>query len=158
MAHTEHHFDCTLTWTGAAAGPVRGYRGYSREYEVRIDGKPPMRSSAAPAFLGDSALHNPEDLLLAALAGCHCLSYLAECARADIPVVAYRDRATGLMRFHEGAMRFVEVTLHPEVRIEPGADLERAVKLHERAHAGCFIANSVNFPVKNEPRVVFAEG
>ena len=158
MAHTEHHFEAALTWRGAARGPTRAYRDYSREYEVRIDGKPTMRGSAAPAFLGDASLHNPEDLLLAALSACHCLSYLAECARAGVPVVAYSDRATATMRWQEGAMRFVEATLRPAVRIEPGADLDRAVKLHERAHAGCFIASSVSFPVKNEPVVVFAEG
>jgi organic hydroperoxide reductase OsmC/OhrA len=158
MAHTEHRFEADLTWTGAAHGPTHAYRDYSREYEVRIEGKPPMRGSAAPAFLGDASLQNPEDLLLAALSACHCLSYLAECARAGIPVVAYSDRATGIMRFHQGAMRFAHATLRPEVRVEAGADLDRALKLHERAHAGCFIASSVSFPVKNEPLVTYAEG
>jgi organic hydroperoxide reductase OsmC/OhrA len=155
MPHTEHCFEAHLIWTGAAGGPTRAYREYSREYEVRVEGKPPMRGSAAPAFLGDAALHNPEELLLAALSACHCLSYLAECARAGVSVVAYRDRATATMRFHDGAMRFVEATLRPEVRVEAGADLDRAVKLHQRAHAGCFIARSVRFPVENVPDVRF---
>ncbi len=153
MAHTEHRFACTLTWTGAHAGPTTSYRAYSREYEVAFDGKPALRGSAAPAFLGDPSLHDPEDLLVAALSACHCLSYLAECARAGIAVTRYSDQADGVMKFDRGAMRFVEVTLRPEVTIAPGADVARATALHDRAHELCFIANSVAFPVRHVPSV-----
>jgi organic hydroperoxide reductase OsmC/OhrA len=152
---SEHHFAAHLTWTGAAVGPVRDYDGYSREYRVDIDGKPPLVGSAAPAFRGSSALHNPEDLLVAALSACHCLSYLALCARAGLVVEAYEDRATGTMAFdrERKVMRFFEVVLRPTVRLAAGADLERAHALHARAHHECFIANSVSFPVRNEPTV-----
>jgi organic hydroperoxide reductase OsmC/OhrA len=30
---------------------------------------------------------------------------------------------------------------------------DRAVALHEQAHRMCFVANSVNFPVRHEPVV-----
>lgn len=150
---TEHRFTSRLRWTGAEAGGTRDYRDYSREHLVEVEGKPPLRASAAGAFLGDESLHNPEDLLIAALSGCHCLSYLAECARVGVEVVDYRDEATGTMRFVDGAMRFVEVTLRPEVMLAPGSDAEKALKLHARANELCFIANSVRFPVRHEPSV-----
>jgi len=35
--------------------------------------------------------------------------------------------------------------------ITPESDEAIARDLHERAHAECFIANSVNFPVRHEP-------
>jgi organic hydroperoxide reductase OsmC/OhrA len=148
-----HRFAAHLEWTGAASGPVRNYDGYSREYRVDIAGKPPLVGSAAPPFRGDSGLHNPEDMLVAALSACHCLSYLALCARAGIVVEAYEDDATGTMAFDREAkvMRFSEVVLRPRVRLAAGADLEKARALHENAHHECFIANSVNFPVRNEP-------
>jgi hypothetical protein len=38
-----------------------------------------------------------------------------------------------------------------------GDPVAKAAALHEQAHAGCFIANSVNFQVTNEP-TVRAEG
>lgn len=155
---SEHHFSARLTWTGAAHGPVRDYDGYSREYRVEIDGKPPLTGSAAPPFRGSAALHNPEDLLVASLSACHCLSYLALCARAGIVVEAYEDDARGRMAFDREAkvMRFVEVELRPRVRLAGGADVERARALHERAHHECFIANSVNFPVRNAPVIELA--
>lgn len=153
-----HRFAARLVWTGAVAGPVRDYDSYSREYRVEIEGKAPLTGSAAPPFRGDPGLHNPEDLLIASLAACHCLSYLALCSRAEIVVEAYEDAATGTMAFDRTAkvMRFSEVILRPIVRVGAGSDLEKARALHERAHHECFIANSVNFPVRNEPQVTVA--
>ncbi len=155
MAH-EHTYEAHLTWIGAAQGPARDYAGYSREYRVEIAGKPPLSGSADPAFKGDTGLHNPEDLLVAALAGCHLLTYLALCVRAGIEVVAYEDSVSGAMVLEGGGGRFTGVTLRPRVTVAPGSDLEKARALHASAHKACFIANSVNFPVRNEPEVIEA--
>jgi organic hydroperoxide reductase OsmC/OhrA len=46
------------------------------------------------------------------------------------------------------------VVLHPKVTLLPGADIEKARELHHAAHAKCFIANSVNFPVETEPKII----
>lgn len=146
-----HEFDCRLVWTGAAKGGTTDYETYSREY--RIDGKGKKHSlggSAAPAFRGDATLWNPEEMLVAALSACHFLSYVALCARARITVVAYEDDARGTMSKVDGTVRFTEVVLRPRVTVSAG-DAERARTLHEKAHQICFIANSVNFPVRNEP-------
>ena len=151
----EHHFAARLVWTGAEHGPTRDYQSYSRDYRVEVEGKPPLIGSSDPAFRGDAAKHNPEDLLVAALSACHLLSYLALCAQAGIEVVAYEDQASGLMAIKERRMRFVEVTLAPHVTIAAG-DLDQARALHEKAHETCFIANSVNFPVLAMPTVTRA--
>ena len=151
MAH-EHHYAARLVWTGADRGPLRDYQSYSRDYRVEVEGKPPLTGSADPTFLGDAGKHNPEDLLVASLAACHMLSYLALCARAGIEVVAYEDQASGRMAIKDRKMRFVEVTLAPHVTIAAG-DLAQAEALHEKAHEGCFIASSVNFPVLHMPTV-----
>src|SRR5262245_46353623 len=95
-AHSStHHFHCTLEWTGAAAGPIRDYPGYSREVAIRVEGKPTVRASAAAVFRGDDTLHNPEDMLVAALSACHFLSYAALCARNGVVLVGYSDEASG---------------------------------------------------------------
>ena len=151
MAH-EHKFAARLTWTGAAQGRTRSYESYSRDYTVEIEGKPPIAGSSAPAFRGDPARHDPEGLLVAALSACHMLSYLHLCATAGIEVVSYEDRASGTMAIKDRKMRFVDVLLEPKVTIAMG-DREKAIALHEGAHEACFIANSVNFPVRHEPVV-----
>jgi len=148
-----HDFQCRLVWTGATKGPTLDYDTYSREY--RIDGagkKHSISGTAAPAFRGEEALWNPEEMLVASLSACHFLTYAALCARARIPLVAYEDDARGTMAKVEGKVRFTEVVLRPRATIASG-DAERARALHEKAHAHCFITNSVNFPVRHEPEV-----
>jgi organic hydroperoxide reductase OsmC/OhrA len=155
-AHEEHRFKCRLVWTGAMKGPTASYETYSREYRVDFEGKPSLRGSSAPQFRGDPSLHDPEDLLVAALSACHCLSYLALCARGGVHVIAYEDEAFGTMARVDGVVKFTEVTLNPRVSIAPGSDAEKARALHERAHAVCFIASSVNFPVRHSPTITAA--
>ena len=152
-----HRFAARLRWTGAERGPAVDYATYSRDYVVEIDGKPPLRGSADAHFRGDPAWHNPEDLLVAALSACHLLSYLAVCARAGVAVVAYDDDASGEMTLIDGKIRFREVLLRPRVAIADPARIDEAMALHERAHAECFIANSVNFPVRHEATVTSAQ-
>ncbi len=93
---------------------------------------------------------------MAALSACHLLSYLALCARAGVRVVAYQDAASGTMKLADGKMRFTEVTLNPRVLIEAGSDETKARALHDAAHELCFIANSVNFPVRHAATVTEA--
>lgn len=149
----EHHFACQLTWTGASRGPTTSYEAYDRGLRIDFTGKPSLEVSAASPFRGDPELRNPEDLLVASLSACHCLSYLALAARAGIVVLAYEDDALGTLAFADRKLRFTDVLLRPRVRVAPGTDLEKARTLHAQAHAECFIANSVNFPVRNEPTI-----
>lgn len=151
-----HTFACALRWTGASSGPTSTYRSYSRALTVEIPGKPALAASAATAFLGDGSVHNPEDLLVAALSACHCLSYLALASRNGIEVVDYTDQADGIMEHEDRTYHFTRVTLRPVVTVKKGTDMERARALHEEAHTSCFIARSVNFPVMNEPQIIEA--
>jgi len=152
----QHLFETRLVWTGAVKGGSTSYETYSREYRLDLKGKPSIRGTAAPVYRGDPSLPNPEDLLVASLSACHFLSYVALCSRAGINVIAYEDEAEGTMDKVDRVERFTEVRLRPKVTVAPGSDPEKARALHERAHAICFIANSVNFPVRNEPTITVA--
>jgi organic hydroperoxide reductase OsmC/OhrA len=150
----EHIYRVSTVWTGASQGTTSSYQSYSREYTASIEGKPLFVGSADPTFRGDRNLHNPEDLLVIALSACHMLSYLAICARNRIRVIDYSDEAVGKMAYKDGKMKFSEVVLHPKVIIKAGDDLQSAIAAHHQAHQECFIANSVAFPVLNEPVVL----
>jgi organic hydroperoxide reductase OsmC/OhrA len=152
-----HVYATRLRWVGPERGATTSYKAYSRDYAIEADGKPELCGSADPHFLGDARRYNPEDLLVAALSACHLLSYLAECARAGIAVVSYADDARGEMTLIDGVMRFREVVLHPKVAVADESRIGEAIALHERAHALCFIANSVNFPVHHEAAVTAAQ-
>jgi organic hydroperoxide reductase OsmC/OhrA len=155
--HQTHSYQIKLIWTGNTGAGTSSYRVYERAHEISAPGKPVIHGSSDPAFRGDAARYNPEELLVASLAACHMLWYLHLCADHDIVVTAYQDQPSGRMiETAEGGGRFVEVVLHPEVTVKAGADLSLAETLHERAHALCFIANSMNFPVRCEP-VIWSE-
>ncbi len=53
----------------------------------------------------------------------------------------------------EGGGRLVEAVLRPAVTVTAPGTVDAATRLHAEAHARCFIANSVNFPVRHEARV-----
>ncbi len=151
----DHHYRATIVWTGNTGEGTTSYRSYDRSHRIEIEGKPDLAGSADPAFRGDPGLHNPEDLLLASVSACHMLWYLHLCAVAGISVLSYRDRAEGTMSLEaDGAGRFTSLTLHPEVTIAPGGDVEKARSLHGPASAKCFIANSLNLKVGHVPTIV----
>jgi organic hydroperoxide reductase OsmC/OhrA len=148
----DHSYTVTVTWTGNTGAGTANYRGYERSHEVIVRGKPGIPASSDPAFRGDPARYNPEEMLVAALSCCHMLWYLHLCSTEGIVVEAYQDIAEGVMIEDAlGGGRFTEVVLQPEIKLAAGADLSRARALHEDAHRKCFIANSVNFPVRHEP-------
>jgi organic hydroperoxide reductase OsmC/OhrA len=146
-----HRYTATVTWTGNRGAGTSGYATYSRDHAIRIPGKPEIAGSSDPAFRGDPARVNPEDMLVASLSACHMLWYLHLASEAGITVVAYEDEAEGAMEESREGGRFVSVVLRPRIRIGADDDRARAAALHQRAHALCFIANSVNFPVSCEP-------
>ncbi len=148
----DHSYSVTVTWTGNTGAGTAGYRGYARTHEITALGKPAIPASSDPAFRGDKARYNPEEMLVASLSSCHMLWYLHLCATEGIVVLAYEDIAEGVMREDgDGGGRFTDVVLQPEITIAAGADLQRARALHADAHAKCFIANSVNFHIRHEP-------
>lgn len=154
MAGHHHEYRVIVTWTGNRGTGTSGYRDYARDHAISCDGKPDIPGSADPAFRGDAERWNPEDLLLASISACHKLWYLHVCAVNGVVVTAYEDHAAGTMVTDEtGAGRFTDVVLRPRVTIAAG-DAERAEQLHEDAHEKCFIANSVNFPVRCEPVII----
>jgi organic hydroperoxide reductase OsmC/OhrA len=151
-----HSYVTTVTWTGNRGPGTTGYRDYGREHVVAADGPGTLDGSSDPAFRGDATRWNPEQLLVAALSQCHLLSYLHLCAVNGVVVTAYTDRARGTMSTAGGGGRFTEVVLAPAVTVVSADMVDRALALHEDAHRNCFIAASVNFPVRHEPTVTAA--
>ncbi|MGM1015952.1 MAG: OsmC family protein [Actinomycetota bacterium] len=155
----EHRYALTATWTGNRGSGTSGYREYARDVSLQVAGKPDVLASADRPFRGDGGRWNPEDLLLAALSECHLLSYLHACVTAGVVVTAYRDEATAVMREDgAGGGAFVEVTLHPQVVVADASMIEAAEAAHTQANEWCFIANSVNFPVRHVASVSVARG
>lgn len=151
---TVHRYDTSVCWRGNRGTGTSSYRGYDRAYETTAAGRPMLLGSSDPAFRGDAAAWNPELLLVAALSQCHLLSYLHRCVVSGVVVCSYRDDASGVMAEDaDSGGRFTEVVLRPQVLVSTLEMVDRAVSLHDDAADLCFLASSMNFPVRHEPEV-----
>ncbi|GAB2952003.1 OsmC family protein [Nonomuraea fastidiosa] len=148
-----HHHKTVVTWTGNKGTGTSGYRDYGREHELTADGREVILGSSDPAFRGDPARWNPEQLLVGSLSQCHMLWYLHKCSTAGVVVTGYVDTAEGTMAETAEGGHFTEVVLRPVVTVSSPEMVETAIALHADAHKACFIAASVNFPVRHEPTV-----
>lgn len=154
MSEREHSYAARLVWDGNIGEGTASYTSYGREYHAAIEGKPDLAGSSDPAFRGDPAKHNPEDLFLTSIAACHMLFYLSQCARRGVRVLAYEDEVRGTMTVDaNGGGRFKEVRLNPVVTIADAAQALLAEQLHEAAHELCFIANSCSIPIRHRATV-----
>lgn len=157
--HEQHEYAVTTTWTGNTGTGTSGYRDYARDHTLSTAGRPDILATSDPAFRGDPTRWNPEQLLVASLSDCHMLWYLHLCATSGVTVVSYVDEAVGRMEMtSDGGGHFTEVLLRPQVVVGDAGMAGKAEELHEKAHSLCFIARSMNFPVKHEPQITVVGG
>lgn len=133
--------------------PDFAYETYDRGHVIGLGGGQTLAGSSAPEYAGDAAKANPEELLAAALASCHMLTFLAVAAKSRLVVDAYEDEAVAeLGKNAAGKLAVTKVTLRPRVTWGGEApSAERLAGLHDKAHANCFVANSVTAEVVIEP-------
>lgn len=152
-----HEYRVGVEWTGNRGPGTTGFRDYGRELLIHAEDKAPLEASADSTFHGDRDRWNPEELLVAAIAQCHMLSYLHMAVRAGVVVTAYRDEALGTLRQEGLGGAFTGVELRPVVTVADESMIEAAELAHSEANRHCFIANSVNFPVTHVPTTRVAD-
>ncbi len=150
-----HQYQTTVQWTGNEGSGTTDYKTYSRNHVISAPNKSTeILGSSDPAFRGDKARYNPEDLLVSSISACHLLWYLHLCAVNKVVVVEYTDNAIGTMELNEnGSGQFSEVILRPLIKVTEESMIPKAHELHHEANKMCFIANSCNFPIKHEPTI-----
>lgn len=132
---------------------------FSRDHLIRFPGRTELHGSAAPAFAGNPANLNPEELFVAAISSCQMLTYLYLCFKNRMTVRSYEDHAAGeLLREGPGNFSMQRVVLKPVIRFE-GAESQQtralAIRLIQEAHESCFIARSVKTKIEIEPNFQF---
>ncbi len=138
-----------LQWSRNGGPFARG--NYSPDHVIRYAGGQTLHGSPAKAFGGNEAYADPEQLLLSALSACHMLTFLAVAANRGYVVDSYSDDAVALLEKNaDGKMAVAKAILAPKVvfSADKQPSTEEYAKLHERAHTGCFIANSVKTTVE----------
>lgn len=148
-----HHYRASCSWSGSTAG---GYAAYDRTHTGGAEpAAAQLALSSDPAFHGDPALLNPEQLVVLAAASCQLLSFLAVASRARLDVREYRDEAAASMPESTKPVRLAEIVLRPHIVLAAGPSEERVRHLVEVAHRECYIASSLATPVRVEHTVEF---
>ena len=138
----------SIAWAFSGEDFLKGR--YSREHTWVFDGGVTIPASPSPSVVpapySNAKNVDPEEAFVASIASCHMLTFLYLAGREGIEVTSYEDDAVGVMTKNERRVPWVSsVLLSPRVRY--GADKapspEQERRLHEEAHHGCFIANSV---------------
>ena len=148
-------YSATISWRRDGQAFVDNC--YSRAHAWQFDGGLTVPASASPHIvpLPQSVPENvdPEEAFVAALSSCHMLFFLSFAAAQGIIVDRYDDHAVGyLQKDDTGRLAMTRVVLRPQAayagdRLPQRAEIEA---LHDRAHASCFIANSVHTEVVTE--------
>ena len=112
-----------------------------------------MRASAAPAYLGNPKLVDPEEAFVASLSSCHMLTFLAIAAKKKFILDEYVDDAVGHMEKNaQGRLAITRATLNQKLKFsgdkQPTA--QEIEEMNHAAHEQCFIANSVNTEITVE--------
>ncbi|MBL8582459.1 MAG: OsmC family protein [Rhizobiaceae bacterium] len=127
---------------------------YAREHIADYGSGLTLPVTAGAAYLGDPSKADPEQLLVNAVASCHMLFFLALAEGSGYVVESYADDATGTVaKSDSGGFWVSRIELRPEARFS-GAKLPDAKaieRLHDRAHKGCFVGNSLKSEIIVSP-------
>jgi organic hydroperoxide reductase OsmC/OhrA len=150
-----HDFEIRLRWSKIHPSAREIGGDYSHESILTADKHASLVASAAEGFGGDVRLWNPEELLMAAIAQCHMLSFLYAAHQAGIEIVDYADETRGTMNYQGGKGAMTSVTLRPTITTTASeTDVDR---LHEEAKVMCVMRASVNFPIHVESVTVLPD-
>ena len=143
-----HTYQATIRWT--CDGDFAKGR-YSRAHDWVFDGGAVVPGSASPLSVplpfSDASAVDPEEAFVAAVSSCHMLWFLDIAKHVGFAVAGYVDTAKG--RMTDGPDPWIDrVDLNPKVVWTGNApNAETIQKLHHKAHARCFIANSIKSEV-----------
>jgi len=130
------------------------YKKYDRTHNWRFEGGTIVQASAAPEYLGKKEFVNPEEAFAASLASCHMLTFLAIASMKKYTIGIYEDSAVAILEKNEKSrMSITKLYLRPKITFTGDSIPDRTIidKMHHRAHAECFIANSVLTEIIIEP-------
>ncbi|ACJ30119.1 OsmC-like protein [Shewanella piezotolerans WP3] len=139
-------FNIDISWM-ASVTSAKEPAGFCRDHNIVFGSGQQVNASSAPEYSGNSAFVNPEESLLAALSSCHMLTFLTIAHLKRLPVVSYYDHAEAELGKNEQGKLFVNrITLQPQITFAEGVEVSEDViaKIHQKSHANCFIANSLN--------------
>ncbi|RXK80842.1 OsmC family protein [Filimonas effusa] len=134
----EHFYEVNITWKegriGELSSPV-----LSKTIECAT---PPEFPNGVPG------IWSPEHLFVAAINSCYMATFLAIASNFKLPVDRFNCRTVAKLEMVEGRYLVTEAEMYPDVKLtDPEADKEKAMRVLEKAKAGCLVTNSMKTSV-----------
>ena len=138
----EHAYRVAAWWTSGRAGLAKS------------DSAPNAIHFTAPAkFGGLEGRWTPEELLLAAIAGCYTTTVRAIAGGAQFDFTDLQVEASGTVRKAESGYSYTQIVVRPNLKIRSAAERDRALELLKRAEKLCLVSRALGTTVKFEPQL-----
>lgn len=135
-------FETTVEWRGEYPARLSCQNGMEIDYSSPIE------------FGGVKGPLTPEDAFIASANMCFQIVFRRISSDLGVGVREYRCRAVGKLEKVEGAMKFVTITLYPEITLEPGSDESRIEKAIKATKRRCLVTNSMATEIIVIPRLI----
>ena len=143
----EHYYDVSVEWEEGRKGTMT-----SEVLDSSIEVATPPQFSK-----GIEGVWSPEHLFVAAINSCLMTTFLAIAENSKLAYTSFTSKAVGKLEVVEGKYLMTEVTLKPAVVVPGNEDIERAIRIVQKAEAACLISNSVKSKVILEPTVTILQ-
>lgn len=139
----EHSYRVSAWWTSGQTGLAKS------------DSAPNAIHFTAPAeFGGMEGRWTPEELLLAAVAGCYTTTLRAIAGTAQFQFADLQVEASGVVRKAQSGYAFTELVIRPNLKIASEEERERALELLKRAERLCLVSRALQGTmVRFEPQL-----
>lgn len=126
----------------------------SRVVTATASGLPEVPIAPPPEFGGEGGYWTPEHLYVASANTCFAVTFLAIAGLSKLEFVSFETYATGKLEKVEGSgLQITEIVLKPTLVVTRTGDLERALRILEKAEKACLISNSMKTTILLEPDV-----
>jgi len=142
LTNEEHVYRVAAWWTSGRTGLAKS------------DSAPNAIHFTAPTeFGGLEGRWTPEELLLAAIAGCYTTTLRAIAGTAQFNFTDLQVEASGTIRKAESGYSFSQIVLRPNLKIASPEEKERALDLLRRAEKLCLVSRAIGTTLKFEPQL-----
>ena len=124
---------------------------YLTDHKVILNENLTIDGGSSPDYGGSASNINPEQKLAAAVSSCFMMTFLALAAKMKWPVKNYKDKAISYLgKNNEGRMYVNKIELNPQIIFDSDFTIsdDEMLKMKERSHKYCFIANSLSKDVE----------
>ena len=121
---------------------------------VKSDSAPNAIHFTAPLqFGGFEGRWSPEDLLLAAVAGCYTTTFRAIAEYSKFEYTDLEVEARGVVRKAESGYKFDAIVISPTLTISSNEEQPRVCRLLEKTKQLCLISRALSIAITYEPQV-----